>query len=195
MIKMIKSNKTFTCCFLVTIFFFIAGIMFNSFIDESIKKDIEKNITRLVANFTKESYNLKLIFGTVFNNSIEVLLIWVFGISIIGIPIVIFFYSSKVLLFGFELVSLLSNLGHVSLLFTIIYLLPTLLNLGIFFVLLYYSINYSIVLIKVLFFKKNYSLKTITNRYLKILGFVVLCCLVTALLEILVVPKILAFII
>lgn len=195
MIKFFKSNKTFTCCFLLTVIFFLGGIIFNSLISDSIKDEITKNINVLVNNFTKENYNLKLIFNTIFNNSTEIFLIWVFGISIIGIPIVISFYSLKVLLLGFEFISLLSNIKSLNFLFIIVYLFPMILNIGIFFILLYYSINYSLVLIRIVFFKKNYNLKAITNRYLKILLFTFLCGLVTALLESFVVPKILAIII
>lgn len=193
MIKFLKSNKTFTCCFLMTIIFFISGIIFNSLVDNTTKSIITKNINNLVNNFMNENYNLKLIIGTLFDNSLEIFFVWIFGISIVGILVVGVFYSLKSFLLGFEFISLLSNLQASNIFFVIIYLLPMILNLGIYFILLYYSINYSLVLIRVLFFKKSYNLKVITNRYIKILLFTFLCGLVTALLESFVVPKILAF--
>lgn len=193
MIRFLKSNKTFTCCFLLTIIFFLVGIIFNSLIEDSVRNEITKNIAKLINNFTKENYNLKLIFETISNNLVEIFIVWIFGISIIGIPIVGIFYSLKAFLLGFELVSLLSNLQVCNIFFVIIYLVPMLLNLAVFFLLIYYSINYSLVLIKILFMKKNYNLKNITNRYVKILLITLLCGLITALLESFVIPKILAF--
>lgn len=193
MIKFLKSNKTFTCCFFLTIIFFISGIVFNSLVDNTTKNVIAKNINNLVNNFMREDYNIKLIIGTLFDNTLEIFFVWIFGISIVGILVGAAFYSLKAFLLGFEFISLLCNLQASNIFFVIIYLLPMILNLGIFFILLYYSINYSLVLIRVLFLKRSYNLKMITTRYIRILLFTFLCGLVTALLESLVVPKILAF--
>lgn len=194
MIKILKSNKNFTCCFLLTIFFLLAGLFFNSLIDISVKKEITQNINTLISNFSKDSYSLALIIKTLFNNSLNVLFLWALGISIIGIPIIVVFYSLRTFLLGFEFISLLSNLKLANILFVVLYLLPSFLNLGIFFILLYYSINYSLVLIKILFMKKTYNLREITRRYLKVLLFTFLCGLLTALLESFVVPKVLTLI-
>ena len=98
-------------------------------------------------------------------------------------------------IFGFELVSLLVNLNIGRIIFIIIYMLPCLFNLVIYFILTLFSISYSISLFKILFLKKNYNLSDITKKYIKILGVSLLFSFLSSIIEIFIIPKILIFLI
>lgn len=177
----------------MTLFIFVLGILFNALLNDEIKKEIATNINNMISNLDKNPINLNL--KIIFNDFFFIFIIWIFGISIIGIPINLFLYFFKVFMFSFEMISLLSCLHLNNILFIIIYMLSSFLSIIIYFILLYYSINYSLVLIKLIFLKKNYNIKTITQRYLKIFLITIICSLTISLLECFLIPKLLLLII
>lgn len=195
MLKFIKNNKLLFILIVLTFISLISGILFNTLIDTSTKKDITKNINSLITNYNSQSNLIKSFIPTFTSSLFLDLLIWIFGISIIGCIIVLFLFLFKVFIFGFELVSLLVNLNIGRIIFIIIYMLPSLFNLVIYFILTLFSISYSISLFKILFFKKNYNLSDITKKYIKILGVSLLFSFLSSIIEIFIIPKILIFLI
>lgn len=194
MLKFIKNNKTLFILILLTIIFSIAGSLFNAFLDEPVKKEITNNINKMMGTISSTT-NLKLIIDTFLSNFTLMSLIWLLGISIIGIPIILFLYLLKVFVVFFEFISLISNLGIAKIIFILLYMLPSILNIIIYFFLVYYSINFSLFLIKIIFLKRDYHLKAITKRYFKIYLLVFLLILVSTLLESLLIPKFLFYLV
>ena len=195
MIKFIKNNKLLFILIVLTLITLISGIFFNTLIDISTKKDITNNINNLITNYNSQSNLIKSFIPTFSSSLFLELLIWIFGISIIGCIIVLFLFLFKVFIFGFELVSLLVNLKIGHIIFIVIYMLPSLFNLVIYFILTLFSISYSISLFKILFLKKNYNLSNITKKYIKILGVSLLFNLLSSIIEVFILPKILIFLI
>ncbi len=195
MLKFIKNNKLLFILIVFTLISLISGILFNTLIDTNTKKDITNNINSLITNYNSQSNLIKSFIPTFTSSLFLDLLIWIFGISIIGCIIVLFLFLFKVFIFGFELVSLLVNLNIGRIIFIIIYMLPSLFNLVIYFILTLFSISYSISLFKILFLKKNYNLSDITKKYIKILGVSLLFSFLSSIIEIFIIPKILIFLI
>lgn len=195
MLKFIKNNKLLFILIVLTFISLISGILFNTLIDTNTKKDITNNINSLITNYNSQSNLIKSFIPTFTSSLFLDLLIWIFGISIIGCIIVLFLFLFKVFIFGFELVSLLVNLNIGRIIFIIIYMLPSLFNLVIYFILTLFSISYSISLFKILFLKKNYNLSDITKKYIKILGVSLLFSFLSSIIEIFIISKILIFLI
>lgn len=195
MLKFIKNNKLLFILIVLTLISLISGILFNTLIDTNTKKDITNNINSLITNYNSQSNLIKSFIPTFTSSLFLDLLIWIFGISIIGCIIVLFLFLFKVFIFGFELVSLLVNLNIGRIIFIIIYMLPSLFNLVIYFILTLFSISYSISLFKILFLKKNYNLSDITKKYIKILGVSLLFSFLSSIIEIFIISKILIFLI
>ncbi len=195
MLKFIKNNKLLFILIVFTLISLISGILFNTLIDASTKKDITNNINSLITNYNSQSNLIKSFIPTFTSSLFLDLLIWIFGISIIGCIIVLFLFLFKVFIFGFEFVSLLVNLNLGRIIFILIYMLPSLFNLVIYFILTLFSISYSISLFKILFLKKNYNLSDITKKYIKILGVSLLFSFLSSIIEIFIIPKILIFLI
>lgn len=196
MISFIKNNKLFSLMILITLITFFSGIVCSSILDNETRKYISKNISNIILNIKDRSIpTFSNYFKCFSNNSLYALSIWLFGISIVGLPIVIFLYLLKVFLFSIEFIYLFINIKQSNLLFIFIYLFPDIINILILFILAYYSVSYSIFLFRVLFLKKSYSLHRITTKYLKVYLFCLLIFIITSLLEILVIPKILYYII
>jgi len=194
--KYIKKNKLLKILLIITILTVLISIYLTATIDKSVKEEITNNIITLKNTLkTSKVSNLGIFTKTLSNNLITTSIIWLLGISIIGIPIVLGIYLFKVLLLSLEIIFFIINIKYTNIFFIIIYLLPSILNIFLYFILLYYSINYSIILIKVIFLKKDYKLKLITKRYIKILIFVLISMFISSLIEILLIPRILIFLI
>ena len=145
----------------------IIGIVFLFMINNDSKLYIKDN---LGSSITDSSSNISLFFKTLFNNFLYIIIIWLLGISIIGIPFVIFMYLFKYFLFGFSISSIIYTYGFKGILVSIIELFPhKLLFLIILILLTFYSLSFSIILFTNLFLKRPINFRESMNKYVKIL--------------------------
>lgn len=190
LVKKLKEKKLFIIIFIVTVISFIIGILLISILSGNNKSLIVKSLNNFFISIKENKLNQSaLLYKTLTNNIIINLIIWILGISIIGIPIVISILSFKSLTFGFTISSLIYTYKFNGIIKSIIYIIPNLINLFIIFVLSYYSISFSLMLFNYLFRKKEYNKKIIVNRYLKLLLISLLLLILTAVLESFVIPK------
>lgn len=190
LVKKLKEKKLFIIIFIVTVISFIIGILLISILSGNNKSLIVKSLNNFFISIKENKLNQSaLLYKTLTNNIIINLIIWILGISIIGIPIVISILSFKSLTFGFTISSLIYTYKFNGIIKSIIYIIPNLINLFIIFVLSYYSISFSLVLFNYLFRKKEYNKRIIVNRYLKLLLISLLLLILTAVLESFVIPK------
>ena len=190
--KKIKiKNKLLFLLLLITIITFFVGLLLPSILDNHIKEDISNKIITLVTQIRqKQIIKISSFWKTMWNHSLNLCLIWILGMSIIGIPIMIFIYLTKVLILSLELTFLILNYKNVSLFFIPFYLLPNIISVFLEFILLFYAIKYSYTLIQIIFFRKKYTLTFITKQYHKIFVITLLGTIITTILEIFLLPKI-----
>lgn len=181
--KIIKRNKILSILLILTIISGLIGILFNIFINDEYKEIITKNIVLLINN---KLINYKKL---LINNISITLIIWVLGISILGIILIIPIYLFKVFILFFEAISLLINLGIKNILLILLYLLPNIINTIVFFIICYYSVTYSIYLIRHIFRNIKYNMYTITKKYLLILIISLGIITISTLLEIFILPR------
>lgn len=156
LVKKLKEKKLFIIIFIVTVISFIIGILLISILSGNNKSLIVKSLNNFFISIKENKLNQSaLLYKTLTNNIIINLIIWILGISIIGIPIVISILSFKSLTFGFTISSLIYTYKFNGIIKSIIYIIPNLINLFIIFVLSYYSISFSLMLFNYLFRKKN----------------------------------------
>lgn len=188
MLKFIKRNKLLSILTLLTIFIFIIGILYPAVIDNNTKNIISKNINGLISTI-QNNITFKDFFKTLSSNYIYTIIIWILGISIFGIAIVLILYLFKVFIFGFELSSLFINLKLSNIIFIILYMLPNLLYITIYFILVLFSISYSITLFKMIFLHKNYNIRIITKKYTKVLLIALILILLLSIITTFITPK------
>ncbi len=188
MLKFIKRNKLLSILTLLTIFIFIIGILYPAVIDNNTKKIISKNINDLISTI-QNNITFKDFFKTLSSNYVYTIIIWILGISIFGIVIVLILYLFKVFIFGFELSSLFINLKLSNIIFIILYMLPNLLYITIYFILVLFSISYSITLFKMIFLHKNYNIRIITKKYTKVLLIALILILLLSVITTFITPK------
>ena len=169
MIKYFKKNKTMTLLVIMTVVIFIIGLLLPSIINNNIEKEINNNLNSFIQAIKNSKLNYISLFRDMITNKLLLIVIIILlGVSVVGIPIIILLYASKVLIGGLELSFLIQNIRSYNLLFIIVYLLPKLFDLLLLGLLIYYALNFSIFMIRILFINKQINVSKITFKYIKI---------------------------
>ena len=165
---------------------FILGILFFYLISKNNKIIVInsiKNFFKEVATTNNLNYTSSLI-NSLLVNTFYIAIIWLLGISIIGIPIILIIMSYKAFITGFSICSII-NVYHIKgILLAIAYIFPhNFIFILILILLGFHSINFSIKLFKYLFLKKIINFKDIMKKYIKILFICLIISLILSLFE------------
>ena len=189
-IKKLKDKKQFIIIFVICTVAFIIGVLLPSILNEENRKIIQTSLNSFFDTIKNNQLKTnELLFKTLTSNIIIDLILWLLGISIIGIPIVIILLGYKSLSLGFTISSIISTYKLNGVIKALIYIVPNIINLFIFFVISYYSISFSLMLFNYLFGKKEYNKRIIVNRYLKLLVISIIILIFRSVIETYVVPK------
>lgn len=171
---------------------FIFGCLFITIISNSDKIMVKDYVTTFIENIRNNKINYTDNFiNILISNFSFIIIIWVLGMSVIGIPINVFYYFINSFILGFSVVSFILSYKLKGCIFSFIYIIPhSIINLMIFTLIVYYSINFSLTLIFAITKKKSINFKQIINKYLKILLFSSIVILLTSLYEGYIIPNI-----
>ena len=188
----VKVRKLLFFLVVVLLISFIGGLLFISILEEQCKELITSSINNYFSSINKGKINYSKDFLTVISSELILnLLVWLIGISIIGILVIVFLLVVKGFLVGFSFCSILYTYGFKGLIVSVVYIFPYLASLFIFFVICYYAIDFSILLFNHLFRQKDYNKKVIMSRYLKLLVVSIGFTFLIALINVFLVPNIL----
>lgn len=196
--SIVKINKKLVNCFVILM---VIGIIFGSIFmvilndtDKSLIKDYYNNFISNVNNNTL-NYFFSLKSG-MFNNLLYITIIWALGISIIGIPIVIFMFFIKSFILGFSISSIMFNFKLKGCLLSFVSIFPhQIINFIVYIIITIYSISFSIRLINSIIKKKQIDFKLLMNKYLKILIISVILIILSILIETFITPILIKIII
>lgn len=185
--KEIQKNK-YKYIFLLTIILigFISGIIFSNILSYNDHQEISNTLKDYFLGIkNNQSINYLGNFLNIFSvNYLYMLLIWIFGLSIIGIILNPFILYFKSFVIGFSVGIIISVYSYLGILGSLLYLFPHLLiNLLVYTLLSFYGIKLSIKLFKALFLHKNFNFQDFMKKYLKILGLSSIILLITTLYE------------
>ena len=175
----------------------ISGSIFASILNNSDKILISEHLN----TFLTIIENNKLDYITSFKNNIvsEILftiIIWLLGISIIGLPIIIIMYFSSNFILGFTVGSIITTFKLKGCLFAFIYVFPSeILKILAQILLVMYSMSFSFKLLYSVIKKKNIDFKLMINKYLIILVICIIVNIITSLYNTFLLPKIIKSII
>ena len=185
------SNKKIIV-FLVGLFLIglLAGSIFITIISKSDQALVKEYIKEFVNKADKNKLNyLEALKNASLSNGLFIVIVWLLGFSIIGIPIVIFMYFSKAFILGFSLSSFILQYKFKGLLLALIYFFPHhVVNILAYTLILIYSLKISFILINSIIKKKTISFKAIMNRYLIVFAVSIGMVIVASLYECFVVP-------
>lgn len=185
--SIIKQKKLYRIIITLMLFGIISGILFIFFISKESKTKALvsiKNFFDLMNTSTGINYGKSLL-NTLVNNIGYVLLIWLLGISIIGLPITIVLAFMKSFIVGFSISSIISCYKTKGILGAFLYVFPhQIIILFIYLLLSFYSISFSIKLFKSLFLKQTINFRVVMQKYIKILLISLIGIIIVSLYEV-----------
>lgn len=134
-----------------------SGAIFANIIDFNDKKLVVDKIELLISNIDNQTINSILAFkNSIINNLSYSLVIWIFGLTIIGIIANIFLLYIKGFIFGFSISAFIITYSYKGIILSILYtLFGQLLNLIVIMILSIYSIMFSSNFLKQIIKSKN----------------------------------------
>ena len=198
LLSKIKLNKKTTVfLIIVSIIAFISGSVLVVLLDKGDKHTISTYLNNFINDLTQNKIEyIPVLKSSLISNITLILLIWVLGISVIGIPIVIFLHFSQIFTFGFALASIILNYKLKGTFLALIYTFPHyLIYIIVLLMLTSYSMALSQKLITTVFRKKELDFKVISNKYLLILLISSILVIIHSLYEAFVLPNIIKLII
>lgn len=168
----------------------VSGALFIFFISKTDKLLVEEELTLFFTNMSDNKINyLDSFINSFLSNFLYLIFIWILGISIIGIPIIIFMFFFKGFIFGFSLSSIIYKFGIKGIPLAISYQIPhNLINLILFLLISFYAINFSVKLFRTLFFKESTNLNISFKKYNKIFIITIIGVIITSLIEVFIAP-------
>ncbi len=177
--------------------FFIVSIVFGSILPLFLSESDKLLVSNYLSNFVSEigAYNgVSLLLNGMYSNLGLCFVIFVLGVSIVGVLFVLVLFFLKGFILGFSVSSIIINYGFKGVLFGFIYLFPhQIINMFLLSVLTCYSISFSIKFILYLFKKYDFNIRAAFRKFFVVFSlcsiFITLCVLYESFL----LPKILLF--
>ncbi len=174
----------------------IFGSLFSVILNESDKNLVNEYIGNFFENIKSNNLNYVLALK---NGGISILgfilIVWLLGISIIGMPIVLFMYFSKFFIIGFSISSIIKSYGLKGCLLSFSYIFPhQIIYIVAYTILTVYSVKISIKLISTIIKKDKIDFKPIINKYLFVLLLSIITSSLALLFEVFLTPKFINFI-
>lgn len=169
----------------------ISGTIFLLALNETDKELVINQITNFIANINDNNINNFAAFkNSLIENIIFVLIIWILGMSIIGIIFNIFAIYLKGFILGFTMSSFFLIYEYKGLLGGAIYLIPSgIINILVTLMVSVYSIILTIYLWRIIFLKdKSTNIGKFLKKYLLILIICAILILITSLCESYLIP-------
>ena len=187
-----KVNKLLMVLVIGTLIGFVCGCLFIGVVDGSGRELVRESINNYFNGIFEGKINYITSLCTVLPSNLLInILIWLIGISIIGVFAVGGLLLFKSFLVGFSLSSIIYTYGFKGILICFIYIVPEVINLFVVFLLAYYSISFSILLFNHLFRKKDYNRRIIMKRYIKVFVVCVGITIINTLVSIFLIPNLL----
>lgn len=194
--KIIKyDKKIMTFLNVIAIVGIIAGSIFMIVLSKNDKETVLNSIKDFFDKLINNKFNfVGTLKNTVISNFLFSFIIWVIGISVVGVLIVIFIIFYKSFTLGFTISSIIYTYSIKGTLLALIYVFPHLvINLLVLLYLSSYSIKLSIILIKSILRKDNLNFKAFINNYSKVFLISIIFLIVTSLYESFISPIILRY--
>ena len=194
----IKVNKKTLLFFTILLIIgIIAGSIFMAILGETDKKLVTDYFNNYISNIENNKLNyLESIKNGLFNNLLYIIIIWILGISIIGIPIVTIMFFIKSFTLGFSIASIVFNYKLKGCLLNFINIFPhQMIYFLIYMLITTYSIFFSLKMINSIINKKNMDFKVMMNKYVKILIISVIAITIGIIIETFITPLLIKIII
>lgn len=159
-----RINKRKLIIIVLNVLLLVIGLLYPSIIN---KASITTKLTNYIDNLINSTYTIdSLIKTNILNNISETILLSLNTILVISFPISIIIFLLKPFTLGVSISSIIYIYKLKGILYTLIIIIPSLLNLLLINILFYYSITYILIRIK---YKNKRSRKRLLIEYIKVL--------------------------
>ena len=170
-LKIKINKKIFVFLFVLMLIGIIAGSIFTTILNSSDKKLVVDHLNDFINNINNNKldylFSLK---SNLITNIGYVMLIWLLGISVIGLPIIIIMFFTKCFILGFSVGSVLITFKLKGILVSLVYVFPgQVISLLFLLLLMMYSMSFTFRMLYAILKKKSLDFKLIINKYFKIL--------------------------
>ncbi|HPF83609.1 MAG TPA: stage II sporulation protein M [Bacilli bacterium] len=192
----IVNKKIFFFLSILLIIGIISGTIFSIVITDTDSKSVTDYLANYLDSIKNNSINL---FDSFFSSSLSSIMIsiiiFLLGLSVIGIPIIFIIFFYKSFIFGFTIGSILINYKVKGILLSIIYMLPHhVINILVLIVFIIYAYIISLSLVKAFFKREEINFKAITYKYLIMFIIVIGINILLSLYGSIIVPKLIKLI-
>lgn len=174
----------------------VIGILYGVFISKSDKAFVVGEIQKFfdgMKQIENISYSSSF-FRVILSQAIFVFGMWFLGISIIGIPFILFWYLLKGFYFGFSIASMVMTFGLKGILAIFTYTFPhQFIFLVVGLLLTFYATHFSIKLFSYLFLHRTIHFREVTKKYIKVLVICLIASFIGCLFETFLSPILLHF--
>lgn len=182
----------------ILLIFCVIGIITGSFymviLKSSDKALVKDYISKYLLHLNKINYQENLT-QIILNHFFFLFFIWLLGISIIGLPVILFLFFCKSFIIGFSVSSFIISKGFKGALLSLVYIFPCqILNICIYLLLMNYALSLSIKLIHSFLKKKEMNFKPILKKYSIVFVFSMIMMIISSLYEVFLMPKALEFV-
>ena len=195
--RKVRFNKNlFVFLFVLVMTGLFAGALFSVILSDSDKKMVSDYLNNFLLNLSSGKINFNIsFFNTLVFTLGFALIIWIFGISIIGVLLVLPFLFFKSFILGFSVGSILVNFKIKGVILSLIYIVPHhAINILVYILICAYSIMISYRMVTCMFKKKSFDFKLFMSKYSFILIFSLIILFITSLYESFILPYVLKFI-
>ncbi len=170
-LKIKINKKIFVFLFVLMLMGIIAGSIFTIILNSSDKELVINHLNEFIDNINNNRLDyLFALKNNLITNISYVILIWLLGISVIGLPIIIIMFFTKCFILGFSVGAVLTTFKLKGILVSLVYVFPgQVISLLFLLLLMMYSMSFTFKMIYAILKKKSIDFKLIMNKYFKIL--------------------------
>ncbi len=184
-----KNKNLFLFLIGISIIGLISGSIFLTIINKSDQGLVKEYIEKFIVGIDQDKLNyLEALKNTILSNFAFLLLIFILGMTVIGNIINLFIYFTKSFILGFSISSFVLQYGFKGTIFSVIYIIPGLINLLLYTILLICAILFSIQLLEIILQKRKFPIKWYFKRYVFYFLFLVVTMVLNSFLEVYLVP-------
>lgn len=196
-LKIKINKKIFVFLFVLMLMGIIAGSIFTTILNSSDKELVINHLNEFIDNINNNRLDyLFALKNNLITNISYVILIWLLGISVIGLPIIIIMFFTKCFILGFSVGSILTTFKLKGILVSLVYVFPgQVISLLFLLLLMMYSMSFTFKMIYAILKKKSIDFKLIMNKYFKILLIVLGVIILMSLCDTYLIPRLIKLLI
>lgn len=182
---MLKDKSIYYALVSTVIISIIFGGLFITIIKDNDKTLVLNQIGSFFTSIKGNHINyLDSLKNSLISNNIYIFLIWLLGISIIGIPIIVLMLFFKGFTLGFTITSIIYKYKVSGIIGALAYIFPHLIiNIGVYFIISYYALKLSLTILNSILKRTPLDIKYFINKYIVLLGVSIIVLIFSSLIE------------